>query len=73
MVVLIWKLLRVNTAPNCNEDVHQRGVLLTDGKILMKCKQFGHMDVLLGDAKHLALCHNTWVKSRKWASAANTT
>lgn len=25
------------------------------------------MDVLLGDAKHLALCHYTWVKSRKWA------
>ncbi|KAL0604210.1 hypothetical protein AAY473_026208 [Plecturocebus cupreus] len=26
----------------------------------MKCKQLGHIDVLLGDAKHLALRHNTW-------------
>lgn len=30
----------------------------------MKCKQLGHIDVLLGDAKHLALRHNTWVKSK---------
>lgn len=33
----------------------------------MKCKQFALLDVLLGDAKHLALGHYTWVKSRKWA------
>lgn len=40
---------------------------LSQGKTLMKCKQFALLDVLLGDAKHLALCHYTWVKSRKWA------
>lgn len=41
---------------------------LSYGKPLMKCKQFALLDVFLGGAKHLALSHYTWVKSRKWAS-----
>ena len=29
------------------------------------------MDVSFPDAEHLAPCHNTWVKSEKWARLQN--